>query len=90
MSAASWIVWGRGHYGLSLSYRFRRQLGYEPEEIYFRYCLRLTDDWNPRRGGKLPGISGTYGRAGWGGRPVDGTDGWSAAARMAVTAMAGR
>lgn len=67
-----------GHYGVSLAYRFRKQLGYEPEEIYFRYYLRFADDWNPRRGGKLPGIGGTYGRAGWGGRPVHGDDGWSA------------
>lgn len=67
-----------GHYGLSLAYRFRKQLGYEPEETYFRYYLRFADDWNPKRGGKLPGIGGTYGRAGWGGRPVHGDDGWSA------------
>ena len=26
----------------------------------------------------MPGISGTYGRAGWGGRRVNGRDGWSA------------
>jgi len=67
-----------GHYGLSLQYRFARQAGREPEEIYFRYYLRLADDWNPRRGGKLPGIAGTYGRAGWGGRPSNGRNGWSA------------
>lgn len=67
-----------GHYGLSLEFPFRKRLGYEPEEVYFRYCLRFADDWNPKRGGKLPGFGGTYGRAGWGGRPVDGTDGWSA------------
>ncbi|MHC4398476.1 MAG: polysaccharide lyase [Planctomycetota bacterium] len=67
-----------GHYGASLMFRFQRQLGYEPEEVYFRYYLRLADDWSPVRGGKLPGISGTYGRAGWGGRRVNGRDGWSA------------
>lgn len=67
-----------GHNGLSLSYRFKRQLGHEPEEIYFRYYIRLADDWDPERGGKFPGIGGTYGRAGWGGRKVNGTDGWSA------------
>ena len=44
----------------------------------FRYYLRFADDWTPRRGGKLSGFGGTHGRAGWGGRPVDGTDGWSA------------
>lgn len=67
-----------GHYGASLEYRFAKQLGREPEEIYFRYYLRLAPDWNPERGGKFPGFGGTYGRAGWGGRKADGTDGWSA------------
>ena len=67
-----------GHYGTSLQYRFKKQLGPEPEEIYFRYYLRFADDWNPARGGKLPGIAGTYGRAGWGGRRVNGRDCWSA------------
>ena len=67
-----------GHYGLSLSYQFAKQIGKEPEEIYFRYYLRFGNDWKPQRGGKLPGIGGTYGKAGWGGRKVNGTDGWSA------------
>jgi CubicO group peptidase (beta-lactamase class C family) len=67
-----------GHYGASLQFRFRQRTGEEPEEVYFRYYLRFANDWNPRRGGKLPGIAGTYGRAGWGGRPVQGDDGWSA------------
>lgn len=66
------------HYGTSIEYRFRRHHGFEPEEIYFRYYLRLGDGWVPTRGGKLPGVAGTYGNAGWGGRPVDGTNGWSA------------
>jgi hypothetical protein len=67
-----------GHMGLSVQYDFKKHLGREPEEVFFRYYLRLGNDWNPARGGKLPGIAGTYGRAGWGGRPVNGTDGWSA------------
>ena len=67
-----------GHYGTSIVYAFRKHAGAEPEEIYFRYYLRFADDWDPARGGKLPGISGTYGRAGWGGRRVNGEDGWSA------------
>jgi hypothetical protein len=66
------------HYGASIMYRFRGQIGTEPQEIYFRYYLRLADDWDPAGGGKLPGISGTYGRAGWGGRPSNGRNGWSA------------
>ena len=67
-----------GHYGASLQFRFKKRLGREPEAVYFRYYLRFADDWDPARGGKLPGIAGTYGRAGWGGRPVDGRNGWSA------------
>ena len=66
------------NYGTSLAYRFKKQTGSEPEEIYFRYYLRLGNDWDPKAGGKLPGFGGTYGRAGWGGRPVSGDDGWSA------------
>ncbi len=66
------------HYGASLEFPFKKRTGEEPESIYFRYYLRLGDDWNPKRGGKLPGIGGTYGRGGWGGRPSNGRNGWSA------------
>ncbi|UCC99575.1 MAG: hypothetical protein JSW66_06755, partial [Phycisphaerales bacterium] len=66
------------HYGASIEYKFQQRTGGEPEEIYFRYYLRFASDWNPRRGGKLPGIGGTYGRGGWGGRPSNGRNGWSA------------
>lgn len=64
--------------GMGLLYKFAEELGYEPEEIFMRYYLRLADDWNPTlQGGKLPGIAGTYGRAGWGGRRSSGVNGWS-------------
>ncbi len=66
------------HYGTSFRYNFQNQTGSEPEEIYLRYYLRFGDDWNPLWGGKLPGIAGTYGRAGWGGRRPNGFNGWSA------------
>jgi hypothetical protein len=67
------------HMGTSFAYRFRDRIGSEPDEIYFRYCIKFDPDWrNATSDGKLPGISGTYGKAGWGGRKVDGTDGWSA------------
>lgn len=66
------------NYGGSLIYKFMTETGAEPDEAYVRYYLRFGEDWLPTDGGKLPGISGTYGVAGWGGRPVDGTDGWSA------------
>jgi hypothetical protein len=65
--------------GTTFAYKFRERLGAEPEEIHFRYCLKFDGDWSQATsGGKLPGFSGTYGRAGWGGRPVNGADGWSA------------
>jgi len=68
----------REQLGLDLRYRFRDHQASEPEEIYFRYYLRLAPDWLAASdGGKLPGLAGTYGRAGWGGRPWDGNAGWS-------------
>jgi hypothetical protein len=64
--------------GLDLRYRFQDRHGSEPEEIHFRYYLRLSASWLAASdGGKLPGFAGTYGRAGWGGRPWDGNKGWS-------------
>ena len=64
---------------LNLGYKFKQKIGREPEEIFFRYYLRLGQDWNQTvEGGKMPGISGTYGRAGWGGRRTYGKKGWSA------------
>lgn len=64
--------------GLDVSYSFKEQTGAEPEELYFRYYLRLSSNWTPTiDGGKLPGISGTYGVSGWGGRKSDGSTGWS-------------
>ncbi|MEM7235345.1 MAG: DNRLRE domain-containing protein [Planctomycetota bacterium] len=75
---------------LNTLFRFRDKIGKEPEEIWFRYYLRLGDDWNQTlQGGKMPGISGTYGIAGWGGRPSHGNDGWSARGAFDRTLPAG-
>lgn len=64
---------------LNTLYKFQQETAKEPEEIYFRYYLRLANDWNQTiEGGKMPGLSGTYGKSGWGGRKSDGTTGWSA------------
>lgn len=64
---------------LNTRYDFMEETGSEPDEIYFRYYMRFGSDWNQSvDGGKLPGISGTYGVAGWGGRMSDGSNGWSA------------
>lgn len=74
---------------LNTTFKFAEEVGREPEEIYFRYYLRLADDWNQTvQGGKLPGISGTYGRGGWGGRKSDGINGWSARGLFRMTVPA--
>jgi hypothetical protein len=65
--------------GLNMSYLFAEQAGKEPVAVYLRYYLRFGSDWGTSSvGGKLPGIAGTYGVAGWGGRRPDGSNGWSA------------
>ena len=72
------LIRGR-HTALNAILKFQAKLGREPEEIYLRYYLRLADNWHQTvSGGKMPGISGTYGRSGWGGRRSNGTTGWSA------------
>ena len=77
----------RGNRGMDSRILLGRLLLQEPEELYFRYYLRLADNWDPVvDGGKLPGMAGTYGRAGWGGRRADGTNGWSARGSFARVA----
>jgi hypothetical protein len=72
--------------GMNTLYKFKKEIGREPEEVYFRYYLRLGDDWNQTvQGGKLPGIAGTYGIAGWGGRKSNGNNGWSARGKFNLT-----
>ena len=75
-----------GNLAMDMRYNFQQEIGDEPDEIYFRYYLRLAESWYPKReGGKLPGISGTYGIAGWGGRTSDGYNGWSARGAFSFT-----
>jgi hypothetical protein len=68
------------HYGTSFGFDFADMGIAEPVEVYFRYAIRLGPAWTTDGGGggKLPGFGGTYGVAGWGGTPSDGTNGWSA------------
>ncbi len=71
---------------MNMTYQFQKKIGAEPQEVFFRYYLRFGDDWRQTvDGGKMPGISGTYGRAGWGGRKVNGKDGWSARGSFRLT-----
>lgn len=65
------------HSGVDLRL-YLKDLGGEADELFFRYYIRLGDNWDPQvEGGKLPGLAGTYGNAGWGGRRSDGSNGWS-------------
>ena len=41
--------------GMNLGYHFLDEGFGEPEEVYFRYYLRIADDWQTLDGGKLPG-----------------------------------
>ncbi len=69
------------HTGIGWQWKFANFGLPEPEEVYFRYYTYFGDSWRKAGGGgigKQPGIAGTYGVAGWGGRPSDGTNGWSA------------
>ena len=68
------------NYGTRMRYRFAEAGEAEPERLHSRYSLYVPSesDVGYDDSGKLPGPAGTYGRAGWGGRPSDGTNGWSA------------
>ena len=73
------------HLGLDLSYRFAAEGHPEPEDVYVRYYMRFGDNWNPSAdGGKLPGLAGRYGKAGWGMRQSDGYNGWSMRSEFAA------
>jgi len=70
------------HYGTSSDYKFGSETGSEPTEAYVEYYIYHAPSFDyvdaGPGGSKLPGLSGTYGNAGWGGRGADGTNGWSA------------
>jgi len=67
-----------GRVALNQKYKFSDNGVSEPEEVYFRYYLRLGDNWNQTiSSGKMPGFAGTYNTAGWGGRKPNGENGWS-------------
>jgi hypothetical protein len=64
---------------MNVGYKFKDKKGTEPEEIYFRYYVRLGSTWNQTvDGGKMPGMAGRYGKAGNGGSRSNGFNGWSA------------
>lgn len=78
------------HYGSSLHVDLKKHLGTEPTHLYFRYRIWFHSSWSTSTGGKLPGFNGTYSRAGWGGRPSDGSNGWSARGMFGGVDASGR
>ncbi|MFU8829114.1 MAG: hypothetical protein ACNA8P_06735 [Phycisphaerales bacterium] len=76
------------HYGASMHIPLRDADGVEPREAMLRYRIRFDPGWHTSSSGKLPGFSGTYGRAGWGGRPSDGYNGWSVRGMFSPTVAA--
>lgn len=81
---------GRGFRGGTMFTYMDDHHGYEPDAAHARSWVYFPADWEFHSNGggtKLPGFAGTYGRAGWGGRESDGTNGWSA--RMYVADSGG-
>lgn len=67
------------HYGADFKLHLDDAAEKVPEELYFRYYLKLDDDWATTSSGKLPGFSGVYGSSGKGGyQSSPGDPGWSA------------
>jgi hypothetical protein len=78
------------HYGASFHIPLAAHMGSEPTRISMRYRLWLDSSWAATSSGKLPGFSGTYARGGWGGRPSDGVNGWSARGMFGPLDASGR
>lgn len=67
------------HYGADFHLDLEDTVEEEPDQLYFRYYLRLDSDWSTSASGKLPGFSGIYGSTGKGGYQSSPSDpGWSA------------
>lgn len=67
------------HYGADFHLHLENAATEEPEQLFFRYYLRLDSDWATDYSGKLPGFSGIYGSSGKGGfESSPSNPGWSA------------
>ena len=61
--------------GTDFSHYFRAFDVAEPETATFEYSVKFGPAFTGH--GKLPGLVGTYGKGGWGGRRATGENGWS-------------
>lgn len=67
------------HFGTAAHYRFGDQGLSDPDELYYRYFIRLPTSFKNYGTGKIPGPAGLYTSSGRGGtRPTDSDPGWSA------------
>jgi hypothetical protein len=74
------------HYGADFHLHLEDAAAEEPQELFFRYYLRLDSDWATTSGGKLPGFSGIYGSSGKGGYESSPSNpGWSARLMFSAT-----
>ena len=74
------------HFGSAMHWQFEDQGINDPDELYFRYYLRVPD--GPEHGdrGKLPGPAGLYsGSARNNIKPTDASPGWSARMFFSLT-----
>jgi hypothetical protein len=86
------VKWASNRNGaMDAFWGFKQKVGYDPEEIYFRYYLMLANDWEPtNENGKLPGFEGIYsGMGGAGGGGWSGSGGWSARGAFETVPAAG-
>ncbi len=67
------------HFGTAAHYRFGDQGLSDPDELYYRYFIRLPTSFKNYGKGKIPGPAGLYTSSGRNGlRPTDSNPGWSA------------
>ncbi len=66
-------------YGSRFSLPLEDESGIAPNEIYFRYDMKLSQGWGADGTGKLPGLAGLYSASARGGKPSsEAQPGWSA------------
>ena len=67
------------HFGTAMHYRFADQGQAEPDELWYRYWLRIPEGFKNTGTGKLPGPAGLYSSSGRNHiRPTNSNPGWSA------------
>lgn len=72
------------HFGSAAHYRFGDQGLSDPDELYYRYFIRLPESFKNYGSGKIPGPAGLYSASGRNGiKPSNSNPGWSARMQFA-------